>query len=276
MADNIDPIVADFKPQRVAYAIGRMLGAEDFQAEQNYHRNRLARVARVLGTGTVYGLNVSCKTDPNADNIEVRVEPGMAIDRAGRLIEVLGAVCIRLKKFLDAQSDSDLSLSFKDTGDEAMKLVADVFVRFVQCDRGKTPAFADNDYDATDAFTANRTLDGFRMELVLRKDNAKLPVDPWEKVVAKGTVTAATVNSVKTILLSGKGIGMAEPQEYPEGYDDPTAVFLARIGVAGKSTGAGKRPSLDYSKIDVNNMARLFVYPPSLLARGIGLLAVNP
>jgi hypothetical protein len=275
MADT-DPIIADFKPQRVAYAIGRMLGAEDFQAEQNYHRNRLARVARLLGTGTVYGLSVSCKPDPNPDNIEVRVEPGMAIDRAGRLIEVLGAVCIRLKKFLDAQSDSDLSLSFKDVGGPAMKVVADVFVRFVQCDRGKTPAFADNDYDATDAFTANRTLDGFRMELVLRKDDATLPVDPWEKVTAKGTATAATLDSVKTLLLGGKAIGMAEPREYPADYDDPTAVFLARVAVAGKSAGAGKRPSLNYSDIAVNNMARLFVYPPSLLARGIALLAVNP
>lgn len=274
MAD--DPIIADFSPQRVAYAIGRMLGAEDFQAEQNYHRNRLARVTRMLGTGTVFGLNVTCKTDPNADNIEVRVEPGMAIDRAGRLIEVQNAVCIRLKKFLDGQSDSDLSLSLKDAGDKTMQLVSDVFVRFVECDRGKTPAFADNDYDATDAFTANRTLDGFRMELVLRKDAAKLPVDPWDKVTAKGSVTAATVDSVKTMLLTAKAVDMTEPQEYPEGYDDPTAVFLARVGVAGKSTGAGKKPALDYSKINVNNMARLFVYPPSLLARGIALLAVNP
>lgn len=274
MAD--DPIIADFSPQRVAYAIGRMLGAEDFQAEQNYHRNRLARVTRMLGTGTVFGLNVTCKTDPNADNIEVRVEPGMAIDRAGRLIEVQNAVCIRLKKFLDGQSDSDLSLSLKDAGDKTMQLVSDVFVRFVECDRGKTPAFADNDYDATDAFTANRTLDGFRMELVLRKDAAKLPVDPWDKVTAKGSVTAAMVDSVKTILLTAKAVDMTEPQEYPEGYDDPTAVFLARVGVAGKSTGAGKKPALDYSKINVNNMARLFVYPPSLLARGIALLAVNP
>ena len=270
MADTTDPIVADFKPQRVAYAIGRMLGAEDFQAEQNYHRNRLARVARLLGTGTVYGLNVTYKADASPDNSEIRVDPGLAVDRAGRLIEVLGAVCIRLKRFMDGQSDSDLIEAAKETS-----VVADVFLRFVQCDRGKTPAFADNDYDATDAFTANRTLDGFRMELVLRKDTPHLPVDPWDKVIPKGSVTAATLNSVKTMLLSGKGVGMGEPQEYPEGYDDPTAVFLARAQAPRVGTGKG-RPTLDYSKVTVDNMSRLFVCSPSLLARVLPLLAVNP
>src|SRR5436305_977211 len=172
MADQ-DPILVDPKPPRVAYTIGRMLSAEDFQAEQNYHRSRMARVLRTLnGTGTVFGLSVSIKQDNNADNVEVRVEQGMAIDRAGRVIEVPSAVCIRIRKFIESQPDSDQALSFKD----GKGSIADVFVRFTECQRGKTPAFADNNYDATDAFAANRLLDGFRMELVLRKDDPKVPV----------------------------------------------------------------------------------------------------
>ena len=272
MAEDTDPIVIDSTPQRVAYAIGRMLGAEDFQAEQNYHRNRLARVTQLLGTGTVYGLNVTAAPDKDPDNLEVRVEPGLAIDRAGRLIEVSTAVCIRLKKFLDGQSDSDLSLSFKDN---AKGIVLDVFVRFVECARGKTPAFGTNDYDATDAFTANRTLDGFRMDLVLRKDEPKLPLDPWGNVVAKGTPSTATLDALKASLLGSKSAGNAQPEEYPIEYDH-TAVFLARITVAATSTGPGVQPSLDYTTITVDNMPRLFVYPPALLARVIPLLAVNP
>jgi hypothetical protein len=272
MAEETDPIVNDFTPQRVAYAIGRMLGVEDFQAEQNYHRNRLARVAQVLGAGTVYGLNVTSAPGKDADSLEIRVEPGMAIDRAGRVIEVSTTVCIRLKKFLEGQADSDLSLSFKD---KAKGVVADVFVCFAECDRGKTPAMGVADYDATDAFTANRTLDGFRMDLVLRKDDPKLPVDPWEKVAAKGTSSAATLDAIKAILLGAKSAAIAEPDEYPLEYD-PTAVFLARITVAATNAGAGKKPALDYSAINVDNMPRLFVYPPALLARLIPLLAVNP
>src|SRR2546423_1352093 len=111
MAEQIDPIIAESVPQRVSYTIGRMLGAEDFQAEQNYHRSRLARAVRLIGgAGTVFGLNATMKPDSKPENIQVRVEPGVAIDRAGRVIEVPGAVCIRLKNYVDAQSDSDLSL----------------------------------------------------------------------------------------------------------------------------------------------------------------------
>src|SRR5579864_1150513 len=46
-------------PQRVYYSTGRMLGVEDFQADQDYHRGRLARaLVQLYGTGTVAGLNV--------------------------------------------------------------------------------------------------------------------------------------------------------------------------------------------------------------------------
>ena len=50
-------------PLRVSYATGRMLGVEDFQAEQTYHRGRLARVlGAALGTGTLSGLKVTLST----------------------------------------------------------------------------------------------------------------------------------------------------------------------------------------------------------------------
>ena len=46
-------------PQRVYYSTGRMLGVDDFQADQDYHRGRLARaLVQLYGTGTVAGLNV--------------------------------------------------------------------------------------------------------------------------------------------------------------------------------------------------------------------------
>lgn len=271
MADEIDPIISESPPERVAYGIGRMLGAEDFLAEQSYHRGRLARVAQLLGTGTVRGLNVSVVADQDPEKIEVQVDPGLALDRSGRVIEVSNKACIRLKKFLDAQTDSDLSSSFKD---KAKGLVADVFVRFVACDRGMTPALGVAEYDATDAFTANRTLDGFRMELVLRTDDPKLPASPWEQAVAKSASSSAVLDAVKAWLLDPKN-ATVEPDEYPAKYDK-TAVFLARITVAGTSGGAGKRPSLDLSNTAIDNTSRLFVCPPSLLARVIPLLAVNP
>ena len=59
MATSDDPISTPVEPMRVSYAIGRMLGVDDFQAEQTYHRGRLARVLSLaLGPGTLTGLRV--------------------------------------------------------------------------------------------------------------------------------------------------------------------------------------------------------------------------
>src|ERR1700683_160466 len=96
--DNLNPPSA---PQRVYYSTGRMLGVEDFQADQDYHRGRLARaLLQLYGSGTVSGLMV--QTDGNTDvtKLEIQVTPGMAIDRVGRIIEVPRTVCIVLQNWL--------------------------------------------------------------------------------------------------------------------------------------------------------------------------------
>ena len=60
--DSLNPPPA---PKRVYYSTGRMLGVEDFQADQDYHRGRLARVlSQLYGTGTVSGLLVQTDGNP--------------------------------------------------------------------------------------------------------------------------------------------------------------------------------------------------------------------
>ena len=85
-----DPIEWGSAPERVNYATGMLLQAEDFRDEQTYHRGRLATALRhLMGFGTIAGLAV--RSPAVEDNqLELRVEPGIAIDRYGRLIE-LGA-----------------------------------------------------------------------------------------------------------------------------------------------------------------------------------------
>src|SRR5260221_8293287 len=104
MTDNLNPPPA---PQRVFYSTGRMLGASDFQADQDYHRSRLARaLVQLYGTGTVAGLSV--QTDGNADlkKLEVQVTPGIAIDRVGRIIEAPRMVCVVLFNWLTQQFEA--------------------------------------------------------------------------------------------------------------------------------------------------------------------------
>lgn len=65
-------------PRRVRFFPGRLLTDEDFAAEQAYHRQMRYLVNRLHGHGIASGLDVE------VINGEVRVSPGVAIDRAGR------------------------------------------------------------------------------------------------------------------------------------------------------------------------------------------------
>jgi hypothetical protein len=394
--DNLSPPPA---PARVSYSLGRMLGVEDFQADQDYHRGSLARaLLQLCGTGTVSGLNVlvpqlwSASTpyaafafvydasqnvqvntggagvsgaaislaaaagdaavadgtsiawsnmgtidpagwrpnttfsspkaivDSNGNvqflsvtpltsgplppvwntvvgmttsdgsppvaawtcvgpqQLEAAVTAGLAIDRVGRMIEVPQTVCIYLQPWMANQTASDLNLAL-----QGGNIVVDVFATFVPCTQGVTPSFAtQDDYDATDAFSANRLLDSFSMQLVLRTDpNPQLPLDPWIVLgtAPTGGVTGAAVQVLqRSILSANSGAAAAAPfmaggpipREYPPGFD-PSSVFLARLSIpATAPTTQGQPPTYNLNAIAINNLARLFIYAPSLVARTLG------
>ncbi len=70
---------------RVSYFTGMVLGSDDFSAEQDYFRNRLNRLNRLLhGSGVVNGLGVMVAAAGNAAS--VTIAPGFALDRAGNEI----------------------------------------------------------------------------------------------------------------------------------------------------------------------------------------------
>ncbi len=397
--DNLSPPPA---PSRVSYSLGRMLGVEDFQADQDYHRSSLARaLLQLCGTGTVSGLKVlvpqvwsantpyaafafvydtsqnvqvntgaagvsgaapvtfgatpggaavkdgttiawtnegpivaagwrpnttfaapTAITDSNGNvqiltatphlttgalapvwntglgmttsdgsppvpawtcvgpqQLEVAVTAGLAIDRVGRMIEVPQTVCIYLQPWMASQSASDLNLAL-----HGGNIVADVFATFVPCTQGVTPCFAtQDDYDATDAFAANRLLDSFAMQLVLRTDqNPVLPQDPWLGAgpAPSGGVTGTVVQALQqNILAANSGAAAGAPftttgqipPEYPPAFD-ASSVFLARLSIpATASTTQGQAPTYNLNTITINNLARLFIYAPSLVARTLGL-----
>jgi hypothetical protein len=274
MESNSDPLSKTVDPVRVSYATGRMLGVEDFQTEQTYHRGRLARVlSQAIGTGTVSGLKVQADSSATPADTELQVTPGVAIDRAGRVIDVPYMVCIRLDRYLTTQPDGDKINAFK-----AGAIVADVFLSFVACDRGKTPSFATlDDYDATDAFVANRLLDSFAVVLVLRADAApRFPQDVWQDVgplraPGSGAVDP-TAETLKQHILDQTATPAIAPLEYPVDPNfDRTSVFLARVNIAATQASPGTVPVWDLTAITINNLSRLFLYPSALLARWAGL-----
>jgi hypothetical protein len=73
--------------RRVNYFTGRLLSAEDFGAEQEYHREKSRLHNRRLhGSGVVSGLTVSLTG--GASRAAIKVKPGVGIDPAGNELEL--------------------------------------------------------------------------------------------------------------------------------------------------------------------------------------------
>jgi hypothetical protein len=280
MTDALNP---PQPPTRVSYANGRMLGVEDFQAEQDYHRGRLARtLLQLCGIGTVSGLLVQTDNNPVPANLEIQVTAGMAVDRVGRIIEVPRTVCIVLQNWLAQYVQAWQSQKSGTTPGtpiladpntaihDGKNLMVDVFATFVPCTRGLTPCFAaQDDYDATDAFAPNRLLDSFAMQLVLRTDaNPKTPLDPWAALGATPTPAA-----LRHAMLAGTLGPSGTPAEYPPNFDQ-TAVFLARILIPATAGTTGNPPTWNLAGLgsaNIDNNSRLFLVPLSVVARWNGL-----
>lgn len=71
-------------PARPRYFDGRLLTADDFRAEQNYHREKLWLHNRMLhGYGIVSGLEVSAQENESG-GAHIVIAPGYALDGYGR------------------------------------------------------------------------------------------------------------------------------------------------------------------------------------------------
>ena len=242
---------------------------------------------QAIGGPTAEGANPSAWTCLGPVQIELAVTAGLAIDRVGRLIDVPRTVCILLNNWLAGQIACwQKQLANPQPGQTPMAdpnlaihngaLVCDVFATFIPCTRGVTPCFAsEDDYDATDAFSANAWLDSVAMQLVLRADAAPLtPADPWKPsgpLAASGSgLTAASEAAVQTLLLAATAGPAAAPVEYPPSFDT-SSVFLARVKIAATAGAAGQPPVYNLAQVSIDNNSRLFVYPAGLLARLMGL-----
>ena len=156
----------------------------------------------VIGLGVCAAVAMFLWSKPKTHEVSLEIDPGMALDHAGRLIEVPRKACLRLRRwftFLAAQDPSGTEADAEDLraawrAEAAIPaggvVVADIFLAFHECPRGYTPAFASGPFDALDASQPSRVRDGYELSLVLRSEaDDALPVasDPWA-AIAGGTV----------------------------------------------------------------------------------------
>jgi hypothetical protein len=328
MSTTFDPLTAGpgsaerAQPDRLFYAAGVLLDAPDLAAEQLYHRGRLARsLAYLNGSGTVSGLRVQFQsalapgdrdptdlidpTDPASGRLypegreaRILVQPGLAIDRLGRLIEVSSAACLRLQPWLDEQSPAQLEQATHPQGSAADTLitrpgspnaitvspanrgiVADIFIRFQICEAGgRTPAFAAGAFDATNANVPARLRDSYELNLILRPEATadlptELPQSPWQSATTLNELQTAVFESWEETTddwaIDQTGQNRPEPRAEHAVSQDTTAVLLARLLILPGDADTGRALAAQ-----VDNYSRSFVYPNGAIASWIAI--ANP
>lgn len=267
-----DPLVAGGPPERVNYATGVLLQAEDFRDEQTYHRARLASaLLNLAGHGTLAGL-AARTPEPEDNDLHLRVEPGIALDRYGRLIEVPEAWCTRLARWFAAQETARLRTAIQRTPRTPLEVavVADLFLSLIDCGRGKTPSFAQGPFDALDALVPARLAEVPQFELVLRAEGPPSPIptpkNHWPDADAADEAKLAAVLG-SYAMGRGEGVdgGLAPMAEHVGGRD-PAAVLLARIAIPvtlAADAPSEVRPVLDLGqRVQVDNSIRPFICLP--------------
>jgi hypothetical protein len=292
MAKQNDSLRVVEGPDRVHYETGVLLNADDFIAEQNYHRGRLARaLGYVNGEGTLAGLKVSHEAevpavdpDPGRDE-RILIAPGLAIDRLGRLIEVSHDLCLRLGKWYQERIERNadaLERSWHDTGtiwtDSVSGVVVDVFIRFLACERGKTPSFAYGPFDSLDAVTAARVRDGYQLELILREEaDPALPQSAFPDLLglAESERPAALREAIFDAWHEGTDYdNLGELIKNPEHAvgQDASGLFLARMIIPADEPVAGGTPARREAEVvEIRNHLRQFVITGNALAAMLGI-----
>ena len=263
---------------RLAFATGQMLSAADFQAEQEYHRGRLARaLASIHGTGTVAGLRVVYVPASATVEEQLQVQPGIAIDRLGRLIELPRTACFRLNQWWNQQRAGDLNDAFHAAPFNGV--VGDVFLRFVVCPTGLTPAFASGPFDSLDAVAPSRLRDAYELTFVLRKEATAslpqmLPRNNWpdlSTVTDAGQRRQRLHDAIFNAWPTDTTTLAASPEPHAEyvANQDQSSVFLARVTIpATAGPTAGTPPQrLATQQVQLDNDSRLFIYRERALAR---------
>lgn len=123
------------------YHFGMLLGVDDFETEQAYHRGKgRLHNAWLHGEGVVWGFRVEL----DAERGEITVHPGLALDAAGRELHLDAAACVNVGLWYQAHKDDPgMEAVCKVQPDGTVLLSAHVVARFSVCAARPVPSIAE-------------------------------------------------------------------------------------------------------------------------------------
>ena len=131
-SEGVNPFTA------LRYQFGMLLGVNDFETEQAYHRGK-SRLhnAWLHREGVVWGLDVKLDTAHN----EIRVTPGLALDAAGRELHLDADACVDVTQWYEAHhKDASFQQTTTATG---VQFDAHVVIAFQSCLTRQVPALVE-------------------------------------------------------------------------------------------------------------------------------------
>lgn len=142
------------------FHFGLLLGVDELRTEQGYHLGRSRRHQRLLhGAGVVAGLHVGF----DAETLELRVGPGLAIDAWGRDLVLERAQCVSLPRWWAKHRRDDAWGDIVNPADVSIDL--ELWARHDSCLSYAVPAIADACSGASSDIAYARVCDTVRLEL---------------------------------------------------------------------------------------------------------------
>jgi hypothetical protein len=129
------------------YHFGMLLGVDDFESEQAYHRGKMRLHNGWLhGEGAVWGLGVDAPLADGGAALkgELRVFAGLALDAAGRELFLAGTACVSVPAWYQAHKDDpELKAIVATAEDGTLTFDGHVVARFRACLSRQVPAISE-------------------------------------------------------------------------------------------------------------------------------------
>ena len=160
----------------LSYHFGMLLGVDDFETEQAYHRakHRLHN-AWLHREGVVWGFAVRVDKDRG----EIRVTPGLALDAAGRELHLEADACLNVEKWLEKnEKDPNLEVEVSDTEKKIKQ--THIVIRFKACLTRQVPAFMEPCNNAGAGTAYSRVFE--TVEILMRPGAAPVKDPPYHRL----------------------------------------------------------------------------------------------